>query len=272
MIFENSYIDFDKTAQSGQCFRWVRSKTTPDAWTVPVCNYTADIRRKDKEHIEVISEYDDEKFWRSYLDADRNYDTIFDHLYDNAPDHLRTAYTASYGISILNQPFFETCISFLISQNNNIPRIKSIIENICGGNESPFPDASTLEDILSSRDLRLGYRQGYLEKFCSDWQQGKLSDLAIYSPLAACDGDDAAPNIRRSDTITDRILVELQQFTGIGPKVAACIALFSLGCIDCVPRDVWIKRAEEEYDIVWDKRYAGYQQQLIFFWQQNKPV
>lgn len=261
MIFENSYIDLDKTAHSGQCFRWQLNKKEPDVWSVPVGGYIAKVRRIDESHIEVNSELEDEGFWSAYFDLERDYESMFAHLYEHAPDALKTAYSSSYGIVILNQPFFETCISFLISQNNNIPRIEKIIENICGGKNEAFPDACKLINVLNSKDVRLGYRQAYLENFCRMWMEGKLRSLEELSPL-----EHETIEIGRD---TAKIIECLQEFKGIGPKVAACIALFSLGCIDCVPKDVWIKRAEQEYKIQWDSQWAGYQQQLIFFWQQN---
>lgn len=263
MIFANSYIDVDKTAASGQCFRW--KKTEDGAWHVPVCGYVADIRRIDDDHVEVLSDYTNEAFWRTYLDLDRDYEAIFRQLVCESNDVILTqAYQFAHGVVVLNQPFFEVCISSIISQNNNIPRIKKAIEGICLHTGGVFPDARALRDILIRSDLRLGYRQPYLFEFCQRFVQGELRHMEALSPLHAAMKDGLACE---RPPLTD-ILGELQTYKGIGPKVAACIALFSLDYINCVPRDVWIKRAEDQYGVSWDAEFAGFQQQLIFYWQQ----
>lgn len=187
-------------------------------------------------------------------------------LAENTDPVLNDAYRTSRGIVVLNQPFFETCVSYLVSQNNNIPRIRSIVERMCAPFGGRFPNAEELAMLLKSEDLRLGYRQGYLEKFCYEYVSGHLNALESISPLEA-----------QEHTFTRRpglgdTLDKLQVLRGVGPKVACCIALFSLGYIQCVPRDVWIKRAESKFDVTWEPEYAGFQQQLIFYWQQQAQI
>ena len=257
MLIEDSYIDFDKTAESGQCFRWQKND---GYWEAPVLAYNAKFRRVDDEHIEIVSEYDNEGFWRRYLGLERDYEHMLSVIDDEADSaELHTAYRFSSGVVILNQPFFETCVSFIISQNNNIPRIKNIIDKICQQNDGVFPDAYELGMLLENEDFGLGYRHTYLAEFCERYEQGNLSSLASFALLER--------HLNEERPSTEQVVDTLTSFTGIGPKVASCIALFSLGCIDCVPKDVWIKRAEKQYNIVWDARYAGFQQQLIFLWQ-----
>lgn len=257
MIIFDSYIDFDKTAESGQCFRWVREGSK---WSVIVEGRKAVFSRIDEKRIEVDSDFEDEKYWRTYLGLEHDYDMMFRKLCESASEDTQQAYESAYGIVILNQPFFETCISFLISQNNNIPRIKKIIGAICENTDGVFPTPSELGDLLGEQNFGLGYRHEYLRDFCARWNDPALEELRKSAPLS----------MRKTERkpLEDALSI-LTSFTGIGPKVASCIALFSLGYIGCVPRDVWIKRAEEEYDLVWDEEYAGYQQQLVFFWQQS---
>lgn len=269
MFYENSYIDLGKTAASGQCFRWREDENAPGTWLVPAEGHVARIKRTDENHVEVESDFEDKDFWAAYLDLERDYDAMFEHLYNSASRELKEAYEAARGVAVLNQPFFEMCVSAIVSQNNNIGRIKSIVESMCGGSTEPFPDAEQLAELLREKNLRLGYRQEYLEDFCRDWKSGTLDGLALLSPLLP-ENSGKAINRQLAKKTAEEIVRELMKFKGVGPKVAACIALFSLGRIDCVPRDVWIKRAEEEFDIEWDEEYAGYQQQLVFFWQQTR--
>lgn len=187
-------------------------------------------------------------------------------LAENADPVLDDAYRASHGIVVLNQPFFETCVSYLVSQNNNIPRIRNIVERMCTPFGGRFPNAEELAMILESEDLRLGYRQEYLEKFCCEYTNGRLNALESISPLEVQEHT----STKRPEL--DDTLNKLQDLWGVGPKVACCIALFSLGYIQCVPRDVWIKRAESKFDVAWDPECAGFQQQLIFYWQQQTQI
>lgn len=258
---EDRYLDLDKIANSGQCFRWQKSD---GGYIVPVCDYTACISRKDSEHIVVDTDGGDEQFWRRYLSSE-NAQKMYRNIIESHTDNplLNAAYESACGLSMLAQPFFETCISFIISQNNNIPRIKGIIEKICGGASAPFPTPEGVLQALGKDEVRLGYRKEYVEKFCCDYMSGKCRELEKLSLLDNLENTTDRPSL-------DEVMKQLQKFVGIGPKVAACIALFTLGYMDCVPRDVWIKRAEEIWHVDWDARYAGFQQQMIFYAQQNK--
>lgn len=299
VLIGNSYLDLNKTARSGQCFRW--QLVDGSTWKVPVAGHIGLIERVNDNEITISTDIPDESFWRTYLGLDYDYDHIFEHLWMTAGrtgnSNLLSAYDCGYGISILHQPFFETCISFLISQNNNIPRIKKIISSICGGDGEPFPKAEELARLLLTDDFGLGYRHRYLLSFCQSYLSGKFENLESTAPLDMAmaiekskyysetkkdtgkkNTDEREVGEKRQQIIPvsnvrpalSTVLEQLQTAHGIGPKVASCIALFSLGYLGCVPRDVWIKRAEEQYDVHWDSQYAGYQQQLIFFWQQQE--
>lgn len=80
MIYENSYINIGKTASSGQCFRWREDENAPGTWLVPVEWHVARIKRTDESHVEVESDFEDRGFWAAYLDLERDYDAMFEHL------------------------------------------------------------------------------------------------------------------------------------------------------------------------------------------------
>ena len=203
---------------------------------------------------------------------------------------LRHAAEAAEGIAILRQEPFETLISFIISQNNNIPRIRKIIREICGsygvnlclqngikscplglidstpceekcnrcGRCYTFPRA---EDILAEPERLLpskpGFRYGYILDACRQVAQG------------SCDLGRIASEGNYAYT-----LEELKKIKGVGDKVASCVALFGFGNLDAFPVDVWMKRAIDEYfggelDPATLGEYAGVAQQYIFHYIRN---
>jgi N-glycosylase/DNA lyase len=183
---------------------------------------------------------------------------------------MRNAVKAGDGIRILKQDFFETVISFIIYQNNNIPRIKSIIESLSKaygekikGEYYAFPKAEILAE-KSPDDLvflRAGYRDSYIIDASIKIAEGKINkDIIFNAPI------DEARN-------------EISKIKGVGPKVADCILLFSAARGEVFPTDVWMKKvltelygfenltpkainefAEENFG-----NLAGYAQQYLFY-------
>ena len=160
----------------------------------------------------------DEEFWRDYLDLDRDYGQIKKSL-----KGVGDAIEYGYGIRILNQDPWETLISFIISQNNNIPRIKGCIEKLCrlygeplgtfrGKEYFGFPGPEDLAEADLS-EVKLGYRAGY------------ITDTA----RRVC--EQGMPEAG-----------ELLDCKGVGPKVANCILLFGYRKYDSFPIDVWMKK------------------------------
>ena len=167
-------------------------------------------------------------------------------------DFLKAAYGFGSGIRILRQDLWEVIISFIISQNNNIPRIKRSINKLCENNGGEFPDAHNLQN-LSFIDCGLGYRDEYLRAIAEQWS----------------DWDRRYPPQNY-----DEWKLLLKGFKGIGEKVASCICLFSLHYLDAFPQDVHIKRIiDREYDGElpdWALgKYAGLFQQYIFNFEIN---
>lgn len=202
-----------------------------------------------------LSEYEEK--WREYLDIDRDYERIIDIISEN--EVLKIAAEQNRGIRILKQDSWEALCSFIISQNNNIPRIKGIVERLCENFGEPlkdggytFPSAEKIA-ALTPDDLdviRCGFRARYIIDGARKYAEREI-DLDLIST---------------ADTDTAR--AELMKIVGVGTKVADCTLLFGFRRIDVLPKDVWIKRALEEYfnDEFPEcaAPYAGIAQQYLF--------
>ena len=229
-------FDLDHTFDNGQCFRWNRENDGSYTGVAfgKIVNVSFDNGSLTMENT-TTGEF--QEVWRRYFDLDRDYDEIKKLLSQKDPA-MKTAISYGWGMRILRQEPWEMIISFIISQNNNIPRIKKCIEGLCanhgsligtyrGRNYYSFPAAEELAG-LSLEDLdicRLGYRAKYIIETAGQIMSGgseSLQRLSVTSPEEAYE-----------------FLVGL---SGVGPKVANCIMLFGLGLYDSFPLDVWIKR------------------------------
>ena len=215
---------------------------------------------------------DYERIWKPYFDLERDYDVLFCDCSDEA---LRSGREFGCGLRILNQQPFETLITFIVSANNNVKRIRGIIDRLCrlcgepftfeGKTWHRFPEPAALAR-LSEGDLKecgSGYRAPYLKGAAKMVAEGFSLEALRALPYGEA---------KR----------ELQALPGVGPKVADCVLLFSLGFYDAFPADVWIKRVMREhygfvgsdkaiYEFARDKfgEYAGIAQQYLFFWQRE---
>lgn len=201
-------------------------------------------------------EDDFKNIWLPYFDLNRDYSRIVEEISKN--EVLSSAAKFSYGIRILKQDPWETLCSFIISQNNNIPRIKGIISRLCenfgedlGGYYS-FPSAERIAE-LSLDDLaplRCGFRNRYILDAAKKVASGEV-------------------NLEKTALMpTDDARAELMKICGVGEKVADCTLLFGMAHIDALPKDVWIKRA---LSLLFDgslpeycNPYAGIVQQYLF--------
>jgi N-glycosylase/DNA lyase len=221
----------------------------------------------------------DRNFWEDYLDLRRDYGAVKRALVEGDSVMARAvAYGA--GIRILRQEVWETLISFIISQNNNIARIKGCVKRLCehfgariaradGGALFAFPSAETLA-ALSAEDLAvcgLGYRTKYV---CSAAR--RVAELGGEAWLAGLRG---APLAEAREAVLS--------FRGVGPKVADCILLFGLGRIESFPVDVWTGRAMRSFYGTGEKGaavsaaarfgpYAGIAQQYLFYYMRENAA
>ncbi len=267
---KNAYIkgieefDLPHTLDCGQAFRWVLKEN--GRWSGVAYNKFLELEKLQDGTVVLYNttKQDFENIWQDYFDFKRDYSKIVEIL--SQDETLKKACEYSYGIRILNQEPFETLCSFIISQNNNIKRIKGIIERLCenfGEKKNgyyTFPTAEKLAE-LTVEDLavlRSGFRAKYLIDAAKKVANG---DVDLYN-LKNMPLDDARE--------------ELMKIIGVGPKVADCCLLFSHRHIDAFPKDVWIKRAMEvlfQGDLPeFAKKYAGIAQQYIFFYARDTKL
>lgn len=261
----------------GQCFRWNKQE---DGSYIGVINSGILKVSKSKTRVifEGILEGDINSIVYDYFDLGTNYKEIKDE-FSKIDDSMKKSVDFGYGIRILNQDLWEMIISFIISANNNIPRIKGIIERIsekCGKkimwNDKDYYLFPTVEELskLSVSDLRaLG--TGFRDKRIYKTTQMILNKEVSIDELN-----------RMNDT--EEIRVELLKLDGVGEKVADCIMLFALKRYDSFPIDVWVRRVmnklyihnEDEtkvtkkaiqecaYNLFEEKK--GLAQQYLFYW------
>ena len=248
-----------KTFECGQCFRW-----NPDGsggYTGAASGRAARVFALGGT-ARVECEEADIGFWRDYLDMGTDYDAARESVMRG--EYLTDCARTGEGIRILRQDKWEALCSFIISQCNNIPRIKSIVEKLCAlfgepfetpwGVKYSFPAAErvALLEEPELAPLRAGYRAAYIINAARAVASGGI-DL---DAAAAMDGDAA----RRY----------LKGLSGVGDKVANCAVLFGLHRLDAFPIDVWIKRAlrahlPPDFDPTTLGEYAGLAQQYMFF-------
>lgn len=245
----------------GQAFRW--SEKSEGIWHGVACGKAVDISQKyDTLIIKGSFDKDDTALWAEYFDLNRNYGEICEKL--KADSYLKTAIEAYPGIRILKQEPWEALCSFIISQNNNIPRIKGIIERLCihfgedlGNGDFTFPTAETLAK-LSVDDLA-PLRSGFRAKYIIDAAQKVANGEVDLKKLATCDLDEARE--------------ELIKIKGVGAKVAECALLYGCGRVDAFPVDVWVRRIMAELYPEGlpecTRGIEGIAQQYLFHWRRN---
>ena len=244
-----------QTLDCGQAFRWERTEDghlRGGAASRPLELYECD----DGIVLVGVSDNDFNDFWYGYFDLGRDYGSIISAISDN--EILKVAGNMSSGIRILKQDPWEAVCSFIISQNNNIPRIKGIVRRLCesfGESNDGFYGFPTAKRIAALNEsdlatLRCGFRARYILDAARKYSAGEINEDILTN------GD------------IELARAELQKITGVGPKVADCALLYGYGRVDAFPRDVWIKRAMERF---FDGKlppsaepWAGIVQQYIF--------
>lgn len=220
-----------------------------------------------------VTAQDLDDFWHNYLDLGTDYGRIKELVTDD--DIMREAVETGKGIRLLRQDLWETMVSFVISANNNIPRISGSVEKICnqwgepifGTERRSFPEAKVLAKatVDEIRSMGVGFRDKYIHAICKEMQvEGAVDGLKTELLQGDC------------NQALDRML----SFPGVGPKVANCILLFSGIRFDMFPKDVWVLRVMRELypeesqtpadiDKAVTRRFgdkAGYAQQYLFYY------
>lgn len=261
-VSDISNLSLPETLDCGQCFRW-----KPDEngnWCGVVKGVNGKIRQENDGIIFIgADEKEFNEIWLDYFDFNRDYDKLKSDF--GANEMLRNACEFAPGIRVLRQEPWEAFITFIISQNNNIARIKGIVERLCAafGEEIepgvfafPTPERLANEPTESFSKLGCGYRAEYISSAAKEVFEGRLElEPLMTAPLSEA---------------RERLL----KVHGVGPKVADCVLLYGLGRVERCPADVWMKRViaalgGEMPSCVTD--YAGIAQQFLFHYARNFP-
>ena len=247
------------TLDCGQAFRW--KNIEGNIWCGVVKNKYLKIEQKENNIIFYnTSENDFNLIWKEYFDLDRDYSAILK-SYDD--ESLISACREYSGIRILKQDEWEAICSFIISANNNIPRIKGIIERLCesfgekAGEGFSFPSYEVIAKAEVS-DLEI-IRAGFRAKYIIDAARKISTNEVDIENIKNMSFDDAKQ--------------ELLKIKGVGEKVAQCALLYGFGRLEAFPQDVWVKRIVSELypkglpECI--KGTEGIAQQYLFHWRRN---
>ena len=267
--------------ECGQCFRW--NKNSDGSYT---CVFKKNVINVKKEKNDIvftgICEGNIKQICARYFDLDRDYEKIKKEL-SKTDEYLKQSIKYGEGIRILNQDLWETLISFIISANNNIPRIKGIIERISKayGNKIiwnkkeyytfPTPRELSKASVQDLRNLGLGFR-----------------DVRVYETTQIVSKNEKILKELQNEKDINILREKLLNFPGVGPKVADCIMLFStLKRLEAFPIDVWVRRvinelyiknedetkvSKKDIEIFAKEKYknlAGIAQQYLFYWRRG---
>ena len=268
--------------ECGQCFRW--NLEEDGSYTGVVGENVLNVRKVQNDIIiKGMCKDNIKDVCIKYFDLNTNYEAIKYQL-STVDDNLKTSIEYGSGIRILHQDVWEALISFIISANNNIPRIKGIIERLSKrygkeikwNNKSyytfPTPEELSKASVKDLRMLGLGFRDTRVYE-TTKMVKNKIIDL---------------DNLEKTENI-NRLREELLKFPGVGPKVADCIMLFSMKKYEVFPIDVWVRRVMTELYFNIDKeksnisnkkilefaenkfgKLAGIAQQYLFYWRREK--
>lgn len=267
--------------ECGQCFRWNRQKdgSYTGVWENNVINV-----KKEKGEIifKGICQGNIEEEIEKYFDLKRDYEKIKNQL-AKIDENMKVSVQYGKGIRILNQNLWETILSYIISANNNIPRIKSIIERISekygkeikweGKSYYTFPTPKELAKVTVEQYRQMGF--GFRDKRAYETTQMILKKEVDLEKL------ENNPN-------TKQVKEELLKLAGVGTKVADCILLFStLKRVEVFPIDVWVRRvmndlylkqkdenkiSKIEIEKLAQEKYgnlAGLAQQYLYYWRRE---
>ena len=268
--------------ECGQCFRW--NAKDDGSYTGVIKNGVINVNKINNDVIfEGICNGNIADICRDYFDLNRDYNKIKTIL-SNVDEYLKESIEYGSGIRILNQDLWEMIISFIISANNNIPRIKGIIEKMSqkygnkivwkGKDYYIFPTIKQLSSA-SKDDLRalgMGFRDTYIFNTTNTIASGDINLEELHN-----------------EKDTSKVREKLLTLSGVGPKVADCILLFStLKRFDVFPIDVWVRRvmndlyiknedetkvSKKEIEKLAKEKYGdleGIAQQYLFYWRREQ--
>ena len=269
LIFSDQFFNIKDTLSCGQTFRF---KPFKKGYLVNALNKCCYCYNEDSSAI-IECEDADRDYFYNYFDLDRDYKTIYESALSENVEILSLSAQLGKGIRILNQDSVEMLFSFIVSQNNNIPRIKGIIEKLClllgekkcfyGQEYYAFPTIEKMveQDLSFYQSIGLGYRAEYIRRLAVDLASGM--SISAFNKLSATE-----------------LKSQLIKIHGVGPKVADCVALFGFHKSDSFPVDTWIEKVyrEDFKGSIKDrakisewftqrfKQNSGYYQQYLFYY------
>lgn len=263
-VFDKSQFNPEHILECGQVFRF--GKDENNNYFVISKNHKATIIEKDS-YYEILSDNPD--YFINYFDLNTDYNLIKNELKNNKI--LSPMIDYGYGIRILKADPLEMIYSFTISQNNNIKRIKQIIEKLCeigttNNNYKNFPTSKQLFDASLEfyQSLGAGYRASFLKELSISLKDANFDKIKLLQ--------------------TEEIYKFLINLKGVGPKVASCILLFGFHKTDKFPVDTWIEQVyynhfskekrkrpqiQEYFESIFGE-YSGIAQQYLFFYEREK--
>ena len=263
-VYNTQCLDIELSVFCGQAFRWKKNEDGSFHGIVEG-KITNIVQTEDKIIFKNTSKEDFEELWKDYFDLESDYKNYCEIL--SADENIKRACEEYYGIRILHQKPWEALCSFIISQNNNIPRIIGIIDRLCesfgekiGENDYAFPTYESLKNVKEEdlAPLRAGFRNKYIvdavQKLCSgEIDLEKIKEMPI-----------------------EQARLELMKIKGVGAKVAECTLLYGFGRKEAFPVDVWVKKimAEMYPDGLPEccKNIEGIAQQYLFHWRRNSDL
>lgn len=272
VIDKNESFSISETLECGQCFNF--EKLDEEDYVLTAFGRCLRLYEKNGKIVfEDTTEEDFKNIWIKYFDFDKDYSEIKDFL-SKRDKTMKEALDYAPGIRILNQEFFECLISFIISQNNRIPMIKKVVANLSrrygkyiktvnGKDYYSFPKTEDLAGISEEElmESKTGFRAKYIIDAVTRVLNGEINENDF------------------TQLSTEEVRKQLMEIKGVGPKVADCVMLFSLGRSDAFPTDVWVKRVMSHFYFNGEDTpikkihafayelfgsYAGFAQQYLF--------
>ena len=267
--------------ECGQCFRW--NKQEDESYTGVFKGNIMNVQKSGNTvTFKGICNSDIQEIVEDYFDLKRDYEKIKEQL-SQIDEHLKTSIQYGQGIRILNQDLWEMIISYIISANNNIPRIKGIIERLSkaygkeiewnGEKYYTFPTVEELKDVTVEEYRKLG---------------AGFRDIRLYETVHKILDKKVDLVQMQNNPNTLEVREQLLSLSGVGPKVADCILLFStLKRFEVFPIDVWVRRVmndlyikkqdetkvnKKEIEKLAHEKFgnlAGIAQQYLFYWKRE---
>ncbi|MCL2198570.1 MAG: DNA-3-methyladenine glycosylase 2 family protein [Defluviitaleaceae bacterium] len=256
------FFNLAQTLDNGQAFRW-REGCDGAFSGIAFGRRVTIIHAGDTVTFKNTPIEDFENIWKKYLDFTRDYSDLRKQIAVSEGEFLHSALEYSPGLRLMRQDVWEVLISFILSQNSNIPRIKNMIEALCQsfGEKLPcggytFPTPQVLANLHPNglNMIKSGYRSPYILDAAKKTASGEFNPTEL------------------EKLSSEEIYKELLKIHGVGPKVAECVLLFGFGRVERYPVDVWIKRAMEKHipEGFINKEYQGIAQQFVFHYARRK--